>query len=75
MVWNEELKREIPVGWKVKKIGETFSQSRGISYNSKNLGEKGVPMINLASFKLGGGYKIEGIKKFTGDYRCIRDRN
>lgn len=75
MVWNEELKREIPVGWKVKKIGETFSSSRGISYNSKNLGEKGVPMINLASFKPGGGYKIEGIKKFTGDYdedKCLK---
>ena len=75
MAWNEELKREIPVGWKVKKIGETFSSSRGISYNSKNLGEKGVPMINLASFKPGGGYKIEGIKKFTGDYdedKCLK---
>lgn len=68
MVWNEEVKREIPDGWKVKKIGETFSSSRGISYNSKNLGEKGVPMINLASFKPGGGYKIEGIKRFSGDY-------
>lgn len=75
MVWNEELKREIPVGWKVKKIGETFSSNRGISYNSKKLGEKGVPMINLASFKPGGGYKIEGIKKFTGDYdedKCLK---
>lgn len=75
MVWNEEVKREIPVGWKVIKIGETFSSSRGISYNSKNLGEKGVPMINLASFKPGGGYKIEGIKKFTGDYdedKCLK---
>lgn len=75
MVWNEEVKREIPVGWKVKKIGETFSSSRGISYTSKNLGEKGVPMINLASFKPGGGYKIEGIKKFTGDYdedKCLK---
>ena len=75
MAWNEELEREIPVGWKVKKIGETFSSSRGISYNSKNLGEKGVPMINLASFKPGGGYKIEGIKKFTGDYdedKCLK---
>lgn len=75
MVWNEEVKREIPVGWKVKKIGETFSSSRGISYNSKNLGEKGVPMINLASFKPGGGYKIEGIKTFSGDYdedKCLK---
>lgn len=75
MAWNEELEREIPVGWKVKKIGETFSSSRGISYNSKNLGEKGVPMINLASFKPGGGYKIEGIKKFTGNYdedKCLK---
>ena len=32
MVYNEELKREIPVGWKVKPLGEYISVIRGVSY-------------------------------------------
>ena len=36
MVYNEELKREIPVGWKVNKAGEVISVVRGISYKPKD---------------------------------------
>lgn len=32
MIWNDELKREIPAGWKVKPLGEYISVIRGISY-------------------------------------------
>ena len=32
MVWNEELKREIPEGWEVKTLGEFISVIRGVSY-------------------------------------------
>lgn len=70
MVWNEELKREIPEGWKVVRIGDLFTSSRGISYNSKVLEKNGIPMINLASFKPGGGYKVEGIKNYSGNYEA-----
>ncbi|MCI8529997.1 MAG: hypothetical protein HFH82_12745 [Lachnospiraceae bacterium] len=63
MVWNEELKREIPEGWKVDLLGHLFTSSRGISYNSKNIEGNGVPMINLASFNTDGSYKEEAIKK------------
>lgn len=43
MVWNEELKREIPEGWVVKKLGEvaniTMGQSpEGASYNDNQYG-------------------------------------
>ena len=69
MVWNETLKREIPEGWKVKKLGELFTTNRGVSYSTKTItGDAGIPMINLASFSPDGSYKIDGIKLYTGDY-------
>lgn len=68
MVWSEELKREIPEGWKVDFLGRLFTSQRGISYNSKNIEGSGVPMINLASFNVDGSYKEEGIKVYSGDY-------
>lgn len=68
MVWNEELKREIPEGWKVDFLGRLFTSKRGISYNSKSIEGSGVPMINLASFNVDGSYKEEGIKVYSGEY-------
>lgn len=69
MVWNETLKREIPDGWEVKKLGELFTTNRGVSYSTKTItGDTGIPMINLASFSPDGSYKIDGIKVYTGEY-------
>lgn len=69
MVWNETLKREIPEGWEVKKLGELFTTNRGVSYSTKTItGDTGIPMINLASFSPDGSYKIDGIKLYTGEY-------
>lgn len=68
MVWNKELKREIPEGWQVDFLSRLFTSQRGISYNSKNIEGGGVPMINLASFNVDGSYKEEGIKVYSGEY-------
>jgi len=68
MVWNEELNREIPEGWRVNSLGNLFTSNRGISYNSKTLEGNGIPMINLASFNIDGTYKEEGIKTYSGQY-------
>ncbi|RAK19604.1 type I restriction enzyme S subunit [Flavobacterium aquaticum] len=68
MVWNEELKREIPEGWEVKELGNELSIQRGISYKSSEIKGDGVSMISLNSFNLDGTYKPEGIKKFSGKY-------
>lgn len=68
MVWNEELKREVPEGWRVDLLGNLFTSNRGISYNSKTLEGQGVPMINLASFNVDGSYKEDGIKTYSGQY-------
>ena len=70
MVWNEKLKREIPEGWEVKRVGDIISTERGISYGTSNIktGE-GVSMLNLATFTPGGGnYKADGLKHYLGDY-------
>lgn len=70
MVWNDKLKREIPEGWEVQKIGDIIYTERGISYSTPNIASgEGVPMLNLATFMPGGGdYKADGLKHFLGDY-------
>nr|WP_315161069.1 restriction endonuclease subunit S [uncultured Flavobacterium sp.] len=68
MVWNEELKREIPDGWEVNELGQEISIQRGISYKSSEINGEGIPMISLNSFNLDGTYKSEGIKKYSGKY-------
>ena len=69
MEYNEVLKREIPAGWEVMKLGTLFTTNRGVSYSTKTIsGDKGIPMINLASFSPDGSYKIDGIKTYTGEY-------
>lgn len=69
MVWNSELKREIPVGWSVIQLNDYISPARGISYNSAVLGGSGVPMINLASFSVDSTYKASGLKTYSGVYK------
>lgn len=68
MVWDEELKREIPAGWCVDALRSHITSSRGISYDTKALETAGIPMINLASFSVDSTYKPAGIKNFGGDY-------
>lgn len=68
MVWNKELKREIPVGWEVRELGTEMEFQRGISYTSKEINGGGIPMINLNSFNLDGTYKPDGVKNYSGKF-------
>lgn len=69
MVYNQELKREIPEGWGVVKLKDKLSVSRGISYTTENIKDNiGTPMINLASIDINRNYKSTGLKYFNGDY-------
>lgn len=47
MVWNEELKKEIPEGWKVKKLSEIATFSNGINYSKNEIGNKTYKIINV----------------------------
>ncbi len=57
MVWNEELKREIPEGWKVDKAGNYISLIRGVAYkpsDEKNSAVKNiVPLLKSNNIQNG----------------------
>ena len=67
-IYNEELKRNIPVNWKVLELENFIKLNNGISYKEENL-SSGIPMINLNSFNLDGSYKVDGIKYYNGSYK------
>ena len=45
MMWNEVLKREIPVEWEVKSVNDVSSICRGVSYKPNDLQESGVLIL------------------------------
>ena len=47
MVWSEELNREIPEGWKVRKLGDIGNFKNGVNYDPSNPGEIACPIINV----------------------------
>jgi type I restriction enzyme S subunit len=47
MIWNEELKREIPEGWEVKELGNLGNFKNGVNYDPSNPGEIACPIINV----------------------------
>ena len=49
MVYNEELKREIPEGWEVKGLSEEMNLQYGFPFSTKlfNIEENGVPVIRI----------------------------
>ncbi|MDA8048591.1 MAG: restriction endonuclease subunit S [Rhodospirillales bacterium] len=59
----------IPEGWAVEPLSEHIEVTKGVSYQGDGLGDQGIPLHNLNSIYEGGGYKYEGIKFYTEDYR------
>lgn len=47
MVWNEELKREIPEGWECGTIGNLFSSQSGYAFKSSNWTKNGYPVLTI----------------------------
>lgn len=47
MVYNEVLKRRIPEGWEVKKLGDFGSLKNGINYDPKEGGDTKANIINV----------------------------
>ena len=47
MVWNEELKREIPDGWEVNSLSEICDLSNGINYDKNEPGNKEYKIVNV----------------------------
>lgn len=47
MVYNLELKREIPEGWEVEKLGDMAQFKNGINYEKTSSGSEKVKIINV----------------------------
>lgn len=47
MVWNEELKREIPEGWEVKTLDTLCTFGNGINYDKDCIGDKEYKIVNV----------------------------
>jgi type I restriction enzyme S subunit len=60
---------KIPSGWSVGLLSDHIQVAKGLSYKGSGLATSGIPMHNLNSIYEGGGYKYEGIKFYTGQYK------
>ena len=47
MVWNKELKREIPEGWEVKPFSTLCAMMNGINYDKNEIGDKEYRIVNV----------------------------
>lgn len=47
MVWNEELKREIPEGWEVKTIGDYCKSTGGFAFKSSWWSDIGLKVVKI----------------------------
>jgi type I restriction enzyme S subunit len=59
----------IPKGWEIGKLGSHISFNRGCSYTSEELRDSENALVTLKSIERGGGFKADGFKPYTGDYK------
>ena len=60
----------IPEGWEVVKVREVATTHRGRSYRSSDLvAEGGLPFLNLKCVDREGGFRGDGLKRYSGQYQ------
>ena len=59
----------IPKGWEIITMKDAVKIIRGRSYKSSELSESDTALVTLKSFNRGGGYRIDGLKEYTGPYK------
>lgn len=59
----------VPRGWESKKVGEVAKIIKGKSYKSSELAPSKTALVTLKSFNRGGGYRLDGLKEYTGTYK------
>lgn len=55
--------------WRNVVLGDLLEIVKGNSYRSIDLGPSTTALVTLKSFQRGGGYRHEGLKPFTGQYK------
>ncbi len=60
----------IPRGWLIENIGGRVDVIRGRSYRSADIADEGgVPFFNLKCIARNGGFRTEGIKRYSGEFK------
>ena len=59
----------LPMGWRLRKLGNCVSLTKGRSYKSAELQDSDTALVSLKSFQRGGGYRSDGLKAYTGTYK------
>lgn len=60
---------DIPEGWGIEIFGDQVEIIKGRSYRRSELNRSETALVTLKSFKRGGGYRSDGLKPYTGNYR------
>ena len=56
MVWNEELGKEVPEGWEVKRLNQVCDVLNGRAYAETEFRENGTPIIRIQNLSGGNKY-------------------
>ncbi len=64
-----EMVNEVPKGWKVGNLGEYVNVFKGCSYRSEDLQDSDKALVTLKAIERGGGFKLDGLKSYTGEYK------
>jgi len=59
----------VPKGWGITQVKDLASTTKGKSYKSSELSESDTALVTLKSFQRGGGYRLDGLKAYTGSYK------
>lgn len=60
---------DIPEGWDTPVIQDVATVIKGKSYKSSELSPSSTALVTLKSFNRGGGYRLDGLKEYTGKYK------
>jgi type I restriction enzyme S subunit len=69
MVYDKDLARRIPSGWRSGRLEEFLDLDKGLSYKGKFLSDEGIPLINLGTIAPDAGFIREGLKHYVGEYK------
>lgn len=63
----------MPEVWEVTQIKEIAKVIKGKSYKSSELTPSATALVTLKSFNRGGGYRLDGLKEYSGSYKAEQE--
>ena len=68
---NSKFEKGVPVTWNWEQAAHFFDVVKGKSYGRDEISDDpdALPFVTLKSFFRGGGYRADGLKKYSGKYK------